>query len=43
MAAEALERFRLVFSGWLLILVVAVLVLFGVWKIAELIWAAFLG
>lgn len=30
-------------SGWLLILVVAVLVLFGVWKIAKLIWAAFLG
>ena len=30
-------------SGWLLILVIALLVVFGVWKIAKLIWAAFLG
>lgn len=30
-------------SGWLLMLIIAVLVLFGVWKIAKLIWAAFSG
>ena len=30
-------------SGWLLILMLAVLVTFGVWKIAKLIWAAFSG
>ena len=30
-------------SGWLVILVLAVLVVFGVWKIAKLIWAAFSG
>lgn len=30
-------------SGWLLMLVIAVLVLVGVCKIAKLIWAAFSG
>lgn len=30
-------------SGWLLMLIIAGLVLFGVWKIAKLIWAAFSG
>jgi Sec-independent protein translocase protein TatA len=30
-------------SGWLVILVIALLVLFGAWKIAKLIWAAFSG
>lgn len=30
-------------SGWLVALVLAVLVLLGVWKIAKLIWAAFSG
>jgi hypothetical protein len=30
-------------SGWLVGLALAVLVLFGVWKIAKLIWAAFSG
>ena len=30
-------------SGWVLILIAAAVVLFGVWKIAKLIWAAFSG
>ena len=30
-------------SEWVLILIAAVVVLFGVWKIAKLIWASFSG
>ena len=30
-------------SDWLLILVITLLAVFGVWKIAKLIWAAFSG
>ena len=30
-------------SGWLVILVIALLVVFAAWKIAKLIWAAFSG
>ena len=30
-------------GGWVLVLIIAVLVLFGAWKIAKLIWAAFSG